>query len=140
MAELPPEIEAAIAGLSAEDFAALAARTRPPEDYDPAVAAKARAVQAIRSHRTVDPELAAGLANTDPEVRKAFAKALLSSGTGNADEAKRAAAAAMREHRATSPTASHIRVAGAHLTGGSKYGRGNAEATISQYLPIDTTD
>jgi RNase H-fold protein (predicted Holliday junction resolvase) len=50
--ELPPHVEQALADLSAEDFAALVARTRQPEEEvtDP----KEKAVRALRRHRGLD--------------------------------------------------------------------------------------
>lgn len=50
MNELPAEIEEQIANMPADDFAALVARTRPPEESDP----KARAAAALRRHRGRD--------------------------------------------------------------------------------------
>ncbi len=50
MNELPAEVEEQIANMAADDFAALVARTRPPEETDP----KARAAAALRRHRGTD--------------------------------------------------------------------------------------
>ncbi len=51
MSELPPDIEQRLADMSPEDFDALIARTRPPEEpIDP----MARAAAALRRHRGLD--------------------------------------------------------------------------------------
>ena len=51
MTELPPHVEQQLADMSPEDFDALIARTRPPEEStDP----KQRAVAALRRHRGLD--------------------------------------------------------------------------------------
>lgn len=68
MTELPPDVEQRISEMTPEDFDALIARTRPPEEpTDP----KARAAAALRRHRGADRTTKA----TKTEAADAFRRA-----------------------------------------------------------------